>query len=81
VPQKKNVKVENNDDRRKERLEQAKAELLEQGKKAGKLDAKDISAKIADKPENVEVLDALYTELAEAGVEITTPELSGRHRG
>jgi RNA polymerase primary sigma factor len=74
VPQKKNVKVENNDDRRKERLEQAKAELLEQGKKAGKLDAKDISAKIADKPENVEVLDALYTELAEAGVEITTPE-------
>jgi RNA polymerase primary sigma factor len=74
VPQKKNEKVEKNDDKRKEELERAKAELLEQGKKAGKLDAKDISAKIADKPENVEVLDALYTELAEAGVEITTPE-------
>jgi RNA polymerase primary sigma factor len=74
VPQKKNEKIEKNDDKRKEELERAKAELLEQGKKAGKLDAKDISAKIADKPENVEVLDALYTELAEAGVEITTPE-------
>ncbi len=58
----------------KNALEQAKLELLEQGKKAGSIDAKDISAKIPDAPENVELLDALYTELAEAGVEITTPE-------
>ncbi|TAH34071.1 RNA polymerase sigma factor RpoD [Candidatus Saccharibacteria bacterium] len=57
-----------------EKLEQAKAELLEQAKKAGKIDAKDISAKIPDVPENVEILDALYTELTEAGVEVTTPE-------
>lgn len=63
-----------NDDKNKDALLQAKADLLEQGKKAGKIDAKDISAKIDDKPENVEVLDALYTELAEAGVEITAPE-------
>jgi RNA polymerase primary sigma factor len=63
-----------NDDKKKEALQQAKAELLEQGKKAGSIDAKDISAKIADVPENVEILDALYTELGEAGVEITTPE-------
>jgi RNA polymerase primary sigma factor len=55
-------------------LNVAKAELLEQGKKAGKIDAKDISAKIADLPENVEILDALYTELAEAAVEIVIPE-------
>ncbi len=57
-----------------EKFEQAKAELLEQAKKAGKIDAKDINAKIPDVPENVEVLDALYTELTEAGVEVTTPE-------
>jgi len=58
----------------KNALEQAKAELLELGKKAGSIEAKTISAKIPDAPENVELLDALYTELAEAGVEITTPE-------
>ena len=58
----------------KEDLQQAKAELLEQGKKQGNIDARDISAKIADVPENVEVLDELYTELSAAGVEITTPE-------
>jgi len=63
-----------NDDQKKEALQAAKAELLEQGKKAGKIDARDITAKIPDAPENVEVLDALYTELAEASVEITTPE-------
>ena len=55
-------------------LEQAKLELLEKGKKDGKLEAKDITARIPDVPENVELLDGLYTELAEAGVEVTTPE-------
>jgi len=58
----------------KEALQQAKLELLEKAKKDGKIDAKDISAKIPDLPENVEVLDALYTELTEAGVEVTTAE-------
>ena len=58
----------------KEALEKAKAELLEQGKKDGKIDARDITAKIPDVPENVELLDALYTELSEASVEVTTPE-------
>jgi len=58
----------------KDALERAKLELIEQGKKTSKLDAKDIAAKIPDVPENVEILDALYTELAEAGVEVTTPE-------
>jgi RNA polymerase primary sigma factor len=55
-------------------LQQAKAALLEQAKAAGKIDAKDISAKIPDVPENVEILDALYTELTEAGVEVTVAE-------
>lgn len=55
-------------------LNQAKTELVEQAKKAGTIDAKTIFAKIADTPENVEVLDALYAELAEAGIEVTVPE-------
>jgi RNA polymerase primary sigma factor len=64
----------NDPEAQKALLEKAKAELLEQGKKDGKIEAKDISARIADKPENVEILDALYTELAEASVEIIVPE-------
>lgn len=62
------------DKQNNESLLQAKAELLEKGKKDKKIDARDINAKIPDVPENVELLDALYTELSEAGVEVTTPE-------
>ena len=58
----------------KEVLQQAKAELLEQGKKQGNIDARDIAAKIPDAPENVEILDELYTELSAAGIDITTPD-------
>ena len=61
-------------DKQKDALQQAKAELLEQGKKQGNIDARDIAAKIPDAPENVEILDELYTELSAASVEITTPE-------
>jgi RNA polymerase primary sigma factor len=59
-----------NNEKDNEKLLALKAELLEQGKKAGSLDAKDITAKIPDSPENVEILDSLYTELAEAGVDV-----------
>ena len=62
------------DDKQKELLQKAKEELLEMGKKAGNLDAREITKRIPDGPENVELLDSLYTELGEAGVEITTPE-------
>jgi len=55
-------------------LEQAKFDLIELGKKTGKLDIKDISAKISDVPENVEILDALYTDLSDAGVEVIVPD-------
>lgn len=58
----------------KEKLEQAKKDLLEKAKKAGKIDTRDITAVIPDAPENVEILDSLYTELTEANVEVTTPE-------
>ena len=60
-------------------LEQAKKDLIEKAKKDGKIDQKDITAAIADTPENADVLDALYTELADAGVQVAaeagpTPE-------
>jgi RNA polymerase primary sigma factor len=51
-------------------FKQLKADLVKQGKKAGKLDQKDITAAIPDTPNNAEVLDGLYTELADAGVKI-----------
>ena len=61
-------------DEPKDKLEQAKQELLEEAKKTKKIDSKQIFAKIADTPENVEVLDALYAELTELGIDITIPE-------
>ena len=58
-------------------LDEIKAELLEEAKKTGMIDAKTIAAKIPDAPEHVETLDALYAELAEAGIEVTAPEEPG----
>jgi RNA polymerase primary sigma factor len=52
-------------------IQEARGVLLEKGKKDGKLDQREIIALIPDTPENVEVLDGLYTELTDAGVEIT----------
>jgi len=52
-------------------FEAVKAKLLEQGKKDGHIDQKNIFAVIPEVPENTEILDALYTELAEAEVDIT----------
>jgi RNA polymerase primary sigma factor len=57
-----------------DKLEQAKAALLEKAKAAGTIDAKEISEIFPDTPENVEALDALYTELTEAGVDVKAPE-------
>ena len=51
-----------------------KAQLVEKAKKAGHIDQKDIFAVIPDKPENTEALDQLYTELADANIEIMMTE-------
>ncbi len=59
-------------------LEQAKKELIEKARKDGHITQKEIFAVIPDVPENTEQLDGLYTELADANVEITeTPEAGG----
>jgi RNA polymerase primary sigma factor len=52
-------------------LEQAKDDLVAKAKKEGKVDQKDIFKLIADTPDNVEILDSLYTELTDAGIDVT----------
>lgn len=55
-------------------FEKARAELIAKAKKAGQIEQKEVNKIIADTPENVEALDALYTELADANVTVLTPE-------
>ena len=51
-----------------------KADLLVKAKETGKIDQRDIIAMIPETAENAEILDALFTELAEGNIEITTTE-------
>ena len=51
-----------------------KIDLLEKAKKQGKIDQRDIIALIPETADNAEILDALFTELAEGKIEITTTE-------
>lgn len=55
-------------------LTAAKAQLIEKGKKDGKIEQKEIFKLIPDSPENLDVLDTLYGELTEAGVELVVIE-------
>ncbi len=63
----------------KPNFDEIKAKLVEQAKKDGTIAQKDIIAVIPDVPENAEVLDSLYTELADLTLEITTagPDVEG----
>lgn len=49
-----------------------KDELVKKGKVEGSIDQKDIFELIPDTPDNTDILDSLYTELADSGVNITT---------
>jgi RNA polymerase primary sigma factor len=53
-------------------LEQVKKDLVAQAKKAGQIDQRDISTALPDTPENADILDKLYTELADMNVQVTT---------
>lgn len=53
-------------------FEEAKKKLLAQAKKDGKIDQRDIFAEIPDVPENADVLDALYSELADKNLAIVS---------
>ncbi len=52
-------------------LETVAKDLLEGSIKAGSIDQKDIIKMIPENPENLDVLDKLYNDMAEAGVEVT----------
>ena len=56
-----------------EELQAKKAQLLATAKKAGHIDQKDIFELIPEVPANTEVLDQLYTELADANIELVLP--------
>lgn len=51
-----------------------KAQLLEKAKKDGTITQRAIFDVIPEAPENTEILDALYTELADARIDITAAE-------
>jgi RNA polymerase primary sigma factor len=52
-------------------LEKVKDELVAKAKKDRQIDQKDIFKAIPDTVENVEILDALYTELSDAAIDVT----------
>jgi RNA polymerase primary sigma factor len=65
----KNTKVDKTDEPAVD-FEEAKQKLIEKAKKEGRIDQRDIFAVIPDTPENIDVLDSIYTELADADIEL-----------
>ncbi len=53
-------------------LTKAKQELFDKAKKDGHVDQRDIFKAIPDTPDNVDLLDVLYTELADSGIGIVS---------
>ena len=56
-------------------MEAAKTQLIEQAKRDGKIEQKEITSVIPETPENAEVLDSIYTALADANVDLIEPEV------
>jgi RNA polymerase primary sigma factor len=54
--------------------EKQKQALVAKAKKAGHIDQQEIFAVIPETPENAEALDALYTDLADLNIDITTTD-------
>lgn len=52
--------------------EQQRQVLIEKAKKDGRIDQRDITTAIPETVENAEILDQLYTELADMNIEITS---------
>ncbi|HEY4963440.1 MAG TPA: RNA polymerase sigma factor RpoD [Candidatus Saccharimonadales bacterium] len=55
-------------------IEEQRKNLLDKAKKDGHVDQRTLLALYPDVPENAEAMDSLYTELADASIEITTTE-------
>ncbi len=62
----------------KQSLQDAKKQLLKQAKKDGKIDQETIFAAIPETAENTEILDELYTQLADAKIKINTTTADGK---
>jgi RNA polymerase primary sigma factor len=62
-----------------EELEAVRVQLVEQAKKDGHIGQKEIIAAIPETPDNAEILDKLYTELADANIEVTIAEPDAEH--
>jgi RNA polymerase primary sigma factor len=53
-------------------------DLLEKAKKDGKISQKEILKSIPETPENIDALDSLYEEMAEANITITATDSTGK---
>lgn len=53
-------------------------DLLDKAKKDGKISQKDIFKSIPETPENIDALDSLYEEMAEANITITATDATGK---
>ena len=51
-------------------LEQAKKKLVTKARKEGKIDQREIFTIIPDTPENIDALEAFYSELADENIEV-----------
>jgi RNA polymerase primary sigma factor len=58
-------------------LEEVKKELVERAKRDKHIEQREILASIPEAPANAEILDALYTELADLNIEITASDPDG----
>lgn len=56
-------------------IEAIKIQLIEQAKRDGKIEQKEITSVIPETPENADILDGIYTALAEANVDLIEPDV------
>jgi RNA polymerase primary sigma factor len=65
------AKEKNTDENANPIMEEVRKALVAKAKKDKKIDQRDITAALPDTPDNVDILDRLYTELADNGIKIT----------
>ena len=61
-----------------ESLKDRSKDLIDKAKKDGKISQKEIFKSIPETPENIDALDALYEEMAEANITITATDANGK---
>lgn len=75
---KKESKIKKLSEKEVESLEKRSSDLLAKAKKSGKIDQKAIFKSIPETPENIDTLDALYEEMADASIKITISDTSSK---